>query len=227
MPTHRTTAVGGSSTGTADRTATITPAVGDLLIVYCYVAANTNDTPTCSDNNGGGTYDRIDVANCVTGGINYRLSVFIRTSLMVNTTSTVVTVATGSNTSGNVVVEAVSGMTRAGASAVRSKGLQNNQAAGTAAPVLNQTSLTENMTIVAQGSADTTTTPPTNWTERAEANQVSDTSALEVATRDSGFVGTTITFGAASSTTFCSHALELDSSAVIPVFRNQYIQRVM
>lgn len=225
MPTHRTTATGGSSTGTGDRTATITPVVGDLLIVYCYVAANANDTPTCSDNNGG-SYDRVDVMNCVTAAINYRLSVFIRTALMPNTTSTIVTVATGSNTSGNVAVEAVSGMMRTGLSAIRSKGSQNNQAAGTAAPVLNQAALTENMTIVAQGSADTTTTPPTNWTERAEINQANDISALEVATRDSGFTGTTITFGAASSTTFCSHALELDGSAPVPVFMNQYRQRL-
>jgi len=212
--TYRTSAAGGSSSGTGNRTATITPAVGDLLIVYCFVAANTNDTPTCSDNNGSGTYDRIDVMNASISAVNYRLSVFIRTVLMANTTSTVITVATGSNTSGCVVPVAVSGMSRVGADAVRSKGSQSNQAAGTAAPALNQNALTGNLTIAVHGSADTTTTEPTGWTERQDTNQTNDTVALEVATRNSGFTGTTITFGAASSTVFCSHALELDGSAL-------------
>jgi hypothetical protein len=153
--------------------------------------------------------------NASIASINYRLSVFIRTALMANTTSTVITVATGSNTSGCVVSVAISGMSRVGVDAVRSKGSQNNQAAGTAAPVLNQSALTGNLTIVAHGSADTTTTEPTGWTERQDTSQSNDTVALEVATRNSGFTGTTITFGAASSTVFCSHALELDGSALL------------
>lgn len=214
MASLRTSAVGGSSSGTADRTVTIVPAVGDVLVVYCCVAANTNDTPTCSDNNGGGTYDRVDVMNFAIAAVNYRLSVFIRTALMANTTSTVITVATGSNSSGAVHVLAISGLSRAGIGIVRSKGSQNNQAAGTAAPALNIAALTANLTIVAHGSADTTTTPPTNWTEAQDTNFANDTVALETATRASGFTGTAITFGAASSTQFCSHALELDSSVV-------------
>lgn len=212
--TYRTSAAGGSSSGTGNRTAVITPAVGDLLVVYCFVAANTNDTPTCSDNNGSGTYDRIDVMNASISSINYRLSVFIRTALMANTTSTTITANTGSNTSGVVHAVAVSGMSRVGADAVRSKGSQNNQAAGTAAPALNQNALTGNLTIAVCGSADTTTTQPTNWTERQDTSQSNDTVALATATRDSGFTGTTITFGAAQSTVFCSHALELDGSTL-------------
>jgi hypothetical protein len=208
-------ASGGASSGTGNRTATFTPAVGDLVVVYCCVAANTNDTPTCSDNNGSGTYDLIDVMNASIASINYRMSVFIRTALMVNTTSTVITVATGSNTSGTIHVVPITGVSRTGSSAVRSKGSQNNQAAGTAAPVLNQSALTGNGTLVAQGSADTTTTPPTNWTEVLDTSQSNDTVALESASRASGFTGTTITFGAASSTVFCSHAMELDVSALL------------
>lgn len=209
--TYRTSAAGGSTSGTGNRTGTIVPVIGDLLIVYCFVSTNTNDTPTCSDNNGSGSYFRVDVASVVIATVNHRLSIFIRNALMVNTTSTVVTVATGSNTSGAVHVHAISGMVRVGANAVRGKGIQVNEAAGTAAPTLDQAALTENLIIVAQGSADTTTTPPTDWTERQDTNFATPTIALETATRNSGFTGTTITFGAASSTTFCSHALELDA----------------
>jgi hypothetical protein len=211
----RTSSVGGATSGTSDRTVAITPAVGDLLLVYCFVSTNTNDAPTCSDNNGAGTYTRVDVANVVISTVNHRLSVFVRDALMANTTATTITVATGSNTSGALVCCAVAGMTRTGADAVRSKGIQNNQAAGTPAPVLNQAALTGNMTVVACASADTTTTPPTNWAEAQDTSQSTPTVALEVATRASGFTGTTITFGAAASTTFASHALELDGSAVL------------
>jgi hypothetical protein len=189
--------------------------VGDLVVVYCCVAANTNDTPTCSDNNGSGTYDLIDVMNFTISSVNYRMSVFIRTALMVNTTSTVITVATGSNSSGTIHVIPITGISRTGANAVRSKGSQNNQAAATAAPALNQSALTGNGTLVVQGSADTTTTAPTNWTEVLDTSQSNDTVALESASRASGFTGTTITFGAASSTVFCSHAMELDGSALL------------
>lgn len=211
MATLRTSAAGGASSGTSNRTVTIVPAVGDLLLVYACVAANTNDTPTCSDDNGSGTYDLVDVANFAISTVNYRMSVFVRTALMVNTTSTVITIATGSNTSGATVALAIQNITQAGIAAIRSKGLQNNTAAATPAPALNQTSLTGNMTIVACGSADTTTTPPASWTEAQDTSQINDSVSLEVATRPSGFAGTTITFGAAASTVFCSHALELDS----------------
>jgi hypothetical protein len=136
--TFRTSAAGGSSTGTSDRTVTITPVIGDLFVVYCFVAANSNSTPTCSDNNGSGTYDRIDVCNVTIAAIEYRLSVFIRTAKMVNTTSTVITVATGSNTSGEVQVLAFAGMTWTGASAVRSHGTSNNQAIAAPTATLNQ-----------------------------------------------------------------------------------------
>lgn len=211
MATFRTSAAGGSTSGTGDRTATIVPAVGDLLVVYCFVSTNTNNTPTCSDNNGSGTYFRIDVANVVIATVNHRLSIFVRNALMVNTTSTIVTVATGSNTSGIVHVLAIAGMFRVGANAVRGKGLQDNQAASTPAPALNQTTLTQSLTIAAVGSADTDTVVPGGWTERQDTTFATPTVALQTSTRDSGFTGTTITFGAAQGTTFCSHALELDA----------------
>lgn len=214
MATYRTIALGGSTSGTSDRSVAITPAVGDLLVAAVFVSTNTNDTPTMSDNNAsGGTWTRILVGNVVISTVNHRLAFFVRDNLMANTTSTTVTAATGSNTSGVIHVVAISGMNRAGLDAVRSQGQQNNMAAGTPAPVLNQAALTGNVTIAGVGSADTTTTPPTGWTERGDTNFATPTVALQTSTRDSGFTGTTITFGAAQSTTFASYAVELDTTA--------------
>ncbi len=210
--TYRSSAAGGATSGTSDRTVVITPAVGDLIIVAVCLSGNTNDVPTMTDNNGFGTYDRI---LCVPWSASAnRLAVFVRTALMVNTTSTTITCASGSNTAGELVAVAVAGMTRAGTSAIRSSGSQSNQATSTTpAPALSQTSLTGNLTICGVGSGDTTTTFPTNWSERQDVSQATPTTALEIATRDSGFVGTTITFGATQSTVYASFALELDGSA--------------
>lgn len=211
MATAGAAFTGGSSTGTSNRTAVGTPAVGQLLVVLCAVAANTNDVPTCTDNQGG-TYTRLFCLASTISAIAHRFSVFVRDSLVSSAVSHTITVATGSNTAGVVVVVPVTGMTRTGASAVRSQGTQANAAAGTPAPTLNQAALTGNLTIVGVDSADSTTTPPTGWTERADSSQTSDAVSLEVATRDSGFTGTAITFGAAQSTVFSAMAIELDTS---------------
>jgi hypothetical protein len=211
--TYRTSVAGGSTSGTSDRTVAITPAVGDLFVVACFVSTNTNNTPTVTDNNSG-TYTMIDVANVVISTVDHRLSLHVRNSLLPNTTSTTVTCGTGSNTSGIIYVVAVSGMLRTGASAIRSKGKQDNQAAGTPAPTLDITSLTTNFTLSISGSADTATLPNASWTERHDTTFATPTIASEINTRDSGFTGTTITFGDATSTTFASMAIELDGSAI-------------
>lgn len=130
--TYRASAAGGGTSGTGDRTCTITPAVGDLFVVFVCVSANSNATPTCSDDNGG-SYDLIENRTCGGGGSSYRLSAFVRTALLTNTTSTVVTPATGSNNSGSVVVVAVAGMGRAGSEAVVQSAGQNVQT-GLSAP---------------------------------------------------------------------------------------------
>lgn len=207
--TYRTSAAGGGTSGTGNRTCTITPAVGDLLVVFVSASGNTNVSPTCSDDNGSGTYDRI-LSGLWSSSAN-SFSCFVRTALMVNTTSTVVTVATGSNTAAEIVVVAMSGMVKTGSGAVRSSGKQENQAASTTpAPALNQNALTTNPTLAAVASGDTTTSPNASWTERQDVSQATPTTALEVCTRDSGFTSTTITFGATQSTVFGSMAIELN-----------------
>lgn len=215
--TFRTSAAGGSTTGTSNRTVTITPAVNDLFVVFCAVAANSNDTPTMTDNNGSGTYDRIRTQNWVISAVNYRISVFVRTALVPNTTSTVITCTTGSNTSGSVAVVAVSGMTRVGANAVLQSGGQNDQAASTTpAPAFGAAATTTNMVLgaIGNGTNPAGMTAPASWTERQDVGFSSDTLGHEVATRDSGETGTTITWGSTSASKFASIIVELDTTDV-------------
>jgi hypothetical protein len=215
--TYRTSATGGSSTGTSNRTAVITPAVGDLFVVFVCVAANNNDVPTVTDNNGSGTYDRIWVVPITISAINYRLSCHVRTAKLANTTSTTVTANTGSNTSGSVVVVALAGSPNAGAAAVRQSATQSDQAAGTPAPAFSSAALTGNLTLgaVGNGTNPATMTTPSGWTERQDVGQASDAHGLEVVSRDSGFTGTTVTWGSSSASRFASGILELESALII------------
>ncbi len=215
--TYRASAAGGNTSGAAP-TATITPAARDLFVVYCAASGNANGAPECTDDNGG-TYDLIGTAPF--GLSANMMSVFVRTTLLTNTTSTTVTVTTGTNTAAEVVVVAVAGMFRTGSQAVRSTGSQSNQgAAGTPESVLEIAALTGSMTLgaVANSTTPATMTTPTGWTERQDVGQSSPSTGLEVVTRDSGFTGTTITWGNTSSTAFASFVLELDNRAAsVPI----------
>ena len=211
MATWRATGAGGATSGTGNRATAYSPAVGDLLVVFVALSTNTNATPTMTDNQGG-TYALIGHALWLSSANS--LVCFVREQIVTTTTAHTITAATGSNEAGQIIIQSISGMFRTGLSAVRSFGKQENQAtATTPAPALNQAAQTNNLTLVAVASGDTTTTPPVGWTERFDTSQSTPTTALEVATRNSGFTGTTITFGATQSTDFASMAVELDGSA--------------
>lgn len=211
MATYRATGQGGGTSGTSDRSTAYTPAVGDLLVVFVNVSDNANTTPTMSDSQGG-TYTRI--GHAAWGSSAHSMSAFVRDQIVTSAVAHTITAATGSNSAGQIIISSISGMFRAGSSAIRSFGKQENQATSTTpAPALNQNALTNNLTLAAVASGDTTTSPNASWTERFDTSQSTPTTALEVSSRNSGFTGTTITHGATQSTDFASMAIELDGSA--------------
>ena len=215
--TYRTSAAGGGTTLTADRTCTITPAVNDLLVVFCNVSVNTNDAPTCSDGNTGGTYSLIFCVPFNSSGS--RLSCFVRDALVPNTTSTVVTVATGANDAGEIVIVAVAGMVKLGAAAVLQSATQANQAAGAPAPApaFTNSANAANMIVgvVGNGSNPAGMAPPSNtwipWTEKQDAGQATPSTGLEVCSINFGFTEKTVTWGGNSATAFASGIIELDT----------------
>lgn len=211
MASYRTSAAGGSTSGSANRTATITPAVGDLFVVFCGVSGNTNTAPTCSDNNGG-SYDLITTAQKNTSADT--MSAFVRTTLLSNTTSTVVTVATGSNTAGAVHVYAIRQAAKSGLAAIVQSARQENQAAaGTPAPAFSSSASVVNVTLGAVFNATNPAglTAPTNWTERQDTGFNTPSTGLESVNRDATFSGTTITWGSTSASAFSSIIIEIDS----------------
>jgi len=141
VTTYRTIAAGGGTSGTGNRTAAITGAVGDLLVVFASLSANTGASVTVTDNQGG-VYEQIGSA-ALWGTSANSLVAFVRATLVSSAVSHTVTVNSGSNTAGQISIVACSSSNRAGISAIRSYGSQSNGAASsTPAPVLSQAALT-------------------------------------------------------------------------------------
>lgn len=212
----RTTAAGGGSTGTSNRTVTIVPAANDLFIVFVVVAANAQDAPTMTDDNGSGTYTRITTqAFASSVPTNYRLSAFVRTALVPNTTSTVITATTGSNTAGELICYAISGMTKTGISALQQSAGQAAGGSGTTpAPAFASACDTTHLVLGAMANSSTSPieTQPSGWSEEQDTGQSSPTTSIETVSNASGFTGTTVTWGATSGTQFASIIVELDAA---------------
>src|SRR4030042_1869486 len=131
MAAYVASTAGGGTSGTGNRTVTVTTAVaGNLLVAFVSLSANTTTTPTMTDDHadGLGTWTRIGTA--LWGSSLNNSAVFVRNALLGSTdTSFVVTCTSGSNTAGEIVVVEVSGMVRTGATgAIRSSGRQANGA---------------------------------------------------------------------------------------------------
>lgn len=208
---YSTSAAGGGTTGTGSRSATITPTAGSLLVAFASMSANSQAAPTMSDT-AGGSWALIGRG---AWGANDAFC-YVRNALTPAGAETV-TLTTDTNTAGEIELLAYTGMTRTGAAAVRQLALSpNGTAGGIPAVTFPAPVLTTNPTIAAVASGDTATQQPVGWTERRDAAQTSPTTALEVATRASGFSGTTITWGATEDTVNAAFGLELDTSSSGP-----------
>jgi len=191
-------------------TGAFTPADGDLLVVQGRIVGTTS-VGTCTTS-AGTTFTKLDNFGSTTV-FNY-----IANSFSTATSQTVSIDVTGDNGTGGIIfVMSVTGMSRTGSSAVRTGQYVGPTGAGGGTPeaIFPGAALTENPTIAV---ANNTTnpaalTPPSGWAENADVGFATPTTGGEYATRDSGFTGTTITWGSTSATTWRAVALELDTSA--------------
>ena len=191
------------------------PVVGDLCVVF-YTYTTCTESTACTDDNGG-TYDFI--GSVLFDGSTDHHGVYVRTALFTNTTPTIITVTATSNTSGHLAALLISGMTRVGSNAIRQWAGQANQAAGTTpAPVFSLPVLTANLTAggIGNGANPPGLTVPTGWTVCNNGGQGTPPCGLQTIVRDSGFTGTTITWGSTSGTAFAALIVELDASAAGP-----------
>ena len=144
-----------------------TPAVGELIVVVVAHSGVTSGA-ICSDNQTGGTYTRIGTFALNRSSADL-LTVFVRDNLVASAVAHTITAGgVSGSTGGGLVAIRVSGMTKVGSSAVRSVSgtpqfqKQENQAAGTPAPVLPAAPLSANLIIGAvltQSNSSSNTAP--------------------------------------------------------------------
>lgn len=194
------------------KSVTATPAVNNLIVVIGGSSFDTIGNMSVTDNQGG-TYTLVGSATKRTSGD--AVGIWVRTSLVAAAVSTIYTLSTGgANDGSGLVVLAISGMTKTGATAARQFAKQDNQAAATPAPTFAASCLSSSVIIGAVYNATNpaTMTPPASYTELHDVGYLTSTNGLEVASRNNGETGNVITWGSASASAFCSMAVELDTS---------------
>lgn len=209
-----TTAFGGGSKTTTLAGAT----AGDLLVVVVG-ASGYAGAWTVTDDNSSGTYTD------VTGVINENagtdtMRVFVRNSLVPATASTIITgtASGGGDTGGGFAVYRLTGMSRSGSAAVRQfKVVNNGIMSSTPAATFTSAALTGNSVIgaVIISLNPAGLTPPASpvMVEKHDIGYATPAFGLETCTLDSGFTGTTVTWGSLSGATFGCVIVEMDSSA--------------
>lgn len=219
-----THAIGTADTGATPNTSgAFTPAVGDLLIAFVVASDTSQATATLTSSIGGFTFTQFLRAT-------YRTSLdsiygFVANALVSSATSQTVAFDTASDAATGTVIFVcrVSGMTKTGLTAIRQSAKQDNQAsAGTPAPAFSVAALTGNPCLGAIGnsSAVPNFTAPSGWTEGNETGYSTPNTGGEYVFRNSGFTGTTVTWGSASASTFGSMIVELDATAATPFTQN-------
>jgi ABC-type transporter Mla subunit MlaD len=205
------TSLAQSTNNSNGTTAAFTPAANELLLVYV-IASGASADGTVTDNQSG-TYT--NVASALARASADRLSVHVRNSLTTNVSHQVTWTRSGNNTGVCVAVHRVSGMTRTGSSAVRQFKVASNQAAaGTPATTFDTAAITTNATVafVGNGTNPGGVTPPTSWTGSHNDGYNTPSTGIRTAYRNSGFTGTTITWGGTSASAFGVIAIELDNT---------------
>lgn len=212
--THRI-ATASTSNVTSYASGAFTPAAGDLLVAFV-VASGTVATGTMTDSQSLGFTKITSALKATSVDTVYA---FVSNNLAANSSMTVTFDCTGDAATGAVIfVASVSGMLRVGLNAITQSAIQENQAAsGTPAPAFTNAVNTNNPTLGCVGNSSNPAgiTPPSSWTEDAAGDTGYNTPPTggEYAFRNSGFTGTTITWGSTSATAFGAIILELDSRA--------------
>lgn len=201
-----------------------TPAAGDLLVCLVGITASVVDTVAYPriTTNVGLTFTRYPI-RAVKASSADSMYLLVANAFCANVSHTLTFDCTGdAATSCLGVIYSVSGMLRTGTSgAVRQAAKQDNQGATTTpAPAFGANALTGNPCYGAVFNATSPAglTPPSGWTENASADhgQSTPTCGQESAYINSGFTGTTVTWGSTSASAFCSLIAELDTSAPDP-----------
>jgi hypothetical protein len=212
--THRVTTPS-TSNASSYASGSFTPAVGDLIIVAVVASA----TVAASSVTSSAGYTFTKITSAVKAASADTLYLFVSNQLVTSAVAQTVTYdCTGDAATGAIVsVVTAASMTRVGAAAVLKSGKQDNGAAAATPTVsLGSAALTGNALVgfVANGASPAAMTQPSTWTELTDATgYASPTTGIEVVSINSGFTGSTVTWGGTSGTAFGAIVVELDTTA--------------
>jgi hypothetical protein len=203
MPVYQANAVTFNTTAGA-HTNTMTPSVGNLLIVIAAYTGGTASSGSVSDDQAGGTYTK--VATALKNASADTIEIFIRDNLVSSAVLHTITQADppGADTGGGLTTQRWSGFNVAGSAAfVQAKALNNQTVNGVPAVTFDAAPNSANPGI---GCAFHTInsavvfTAPTSWTERQENSYGTPATAMETVTIDAISTGSTVTWAAGSAT---------------------------
>lgn len=223
--THLATNGGDTANVTSYVSASFTPTVGDLLVVWVVTSA-TVATGTMTASANGITLTKVtSIAWAGAANTNY---LFIANQKVPSSpvAMTVTFDCTGDAATGAFVsIEAVAGMTAVGTAAVVQSATANAASGTTPAATFAGSALTGNPTLGCVGNANNPAaiTPPGSWTELLDSGYSTPGTGIEVISRDSGFTGTTITWGGTTTAAHGDIIVELDASA--PAADPTYVRR--
>lgn len=197
------------------KSVTATPAVGDLILIFVVVSGDsTFSAPT---DNQSGTYTQI--GSTLNNNSDIYGAWYVRDSLIASGTSTIFTLSNpGSDTGGGLAVIKVTGMTKAGSSAVRQSKI-GGQGGSTATPVATgswtSAKLTTNPVVgaVINFSNPAGLTPTTSYSELLDTGFSTPAVGVEIQKIDSGDTTSTMSWGSGSGSSWVCMGVELDASS--------------
>lgn len=205
------------NTTAGNKTVVATPAVGDLIVVILCCTGKAAGSTNITDNNGSGTYSLVGSSQTgfSTTGL---LEVWIRDTFITSAVSTTFTANEASSTGGGLSVFKATSMLRTGVNALKQfVGDSGRTAASTPAPAFIAAVDTNNPVLAGVGcgtNSTTIVTPPASFTEAFDGGYNTPATGLETCFSNSGFTGTTLTWGSTVASAYADVAVELDTSAL-------------
>jgi hypothetical protein len=227
------------NTTAGSKTVVATPTLGDMIVVIV-AATGVASGLGVSDNNADNHGRYTQIVSCVKNTSADQMAAFVRADPIRSATSTTWTSSgDGSSTGGGLYVMRMTGATLTGAAFIRQSGKQDNAAAGGTPTIpLSFAALTANScisTIWDTTNAAPSIAVPTGWflVANGDVNTSYNTPATGIQGThiDTGFTGSTVTWGATLPSAFSALAFEMRADqgnlAVSPEIPQEKVQQAV
>jgi hypothetical protein len=210
--------LGQGDTTAAWNSNSFTPTAGSTLVVFIGGAGTIENPASLTSSVGGQTFELFTaIPHSSAAAPNSVLYGYVGTAAASASSQTVTYVEGADPPTGvNYHVYEITGITKLGLSAIRQSATDTGAGLSTPAAAFSVSALTGNPTLGAvhvNNINPATMTPPTNWTEGADTGHATPDMGMESCYRNSGFTGTTMTWGNAASGSYGIILVEIDASA--------------